>query len=758
MEVVKKLVKRVPGAYRVRNILFRVIGKFSGSYHGVPFETPCERPAPLRIDAAKLRERYQRSGAAEREDTFVLYRVIGNDLVPRHAKGQSKENLAFILEHEPELPGCEKRFVVNRIVDPKEERAIIGMLEQAGMPYLHIPFDWDEYREVSWNIVGSPSEYAPFSPFFLSLSDMDKSRVLMSLYRNKNNYVMNNNGARNAALQEGKEIAKWVLPWDGNCFMTVDAWQDIVSDITREPEFPYFLVPMARLTNNEGLLQAGFRPPAEEEPQVAFRYDSKEEFNPAWCYGRRPKVELFWRLGVPGQWDSWRIEPWDLPCPAYAEEAGAVGTAGWVARLFSGQAHLEGEKNGLVDRGLARNEAIASLLERLDSQALASNIAPARPCFISCLHQEDARHEGIPPELSHPLKEAAQGACQRGPYSVVDKQTLPPSKNLHDYWHPAPYYWPNPIPIPGLPYLPKDGKRVPGTRLYEPMSDNYDRTRLQRLFDDTFVLSLAGGVWGEQPFDQHAAKLVRRWFIDPETAMTPHLRYAQVRRGWNKNQGTSSGLIEAKDFYYFLDAIRLLEARGALTADDSNVFRDWLHRYLHWLRTSPQGIKERASRNNHGTYYDLQVGAIAVFLGEDKLLRETLRDSRFRIVQQFTPDGQQPEEMKRTTTAHYCCFNLQGWIHLAELAESCGEDLWGFEGPQGQSIRKAMEWLLPFMAQEWPYQQIDEFDRERFYPVYYAYRGRYGIPSSLEAVSVPPKVDIKPLFFPHDGIRPFWQL
>ncbi|SEM11544.1 alginate lyase family protein [Halomonas daqiaonensis] len=722
----------------------------------VPVSFPFERGAPDASSVVEAKKNYQHSNITQKDETFVLYRIIGNDLVPRHAKGQSRQNLAFILDHEPELPGCEKRFVVNRLVDSEEERAIIGMLEAAGMPYLHIPFSWEDYRATSWDVGGVPSEYAPYSRGYSRLSDSEKRRVVMRLFRFKNNYVMNNNGARNAALQDGKKLAKWVLPWDGNCFVTSAAWQDIVRDVTARPECPYFIVPMARMTDNDALLAEEERPVAIEEPQLIFRSDSQEGFDPECYYGRRPKVELFWRLGIPGVWDKWAIEPWDLPCPEYSQEAGVYAKAGWVARLFSGQAHLENTPKGVVDRGVARNDAIAGLLEHLDEQAFQAHYQASNTCFIgspSTMQRSFSNDQA----LYSTLREAAETALGRGPYSVVDKKTLPPSNNSHDYWHPAPYYWPNPIPIPGLPYWPRDGKRVPGTRLYEPMSDNYDRMRLQRLFDDTFVLALAGSATANGRFDVHAAQLIRRWFLDPESAMSPHLEYAQVRQGWNRNRGSSSGLIEAKDFYYFLDAVRLLEQRGALSASESAAFREWLAQYLHWLRTSPQGVRERASLNNHGTYYDLQVGAIAAFLGEGKLLRHTLLDSRCRIVQQFAADGAQPEELKRTTTAHYCCFNLQGWIHLAQLAESCGEDLWGFEGPQGQSLRKAMEWLLPFMGKAWPYQQIDDFDTERFYPLYHAYREHYGIPPGLEHIEVPAKAAIKPLFFPHDGIRPFWQ-
>ncbi len=278
------------------------------------------------------------------------------------------------------------------------------------------------------------------------------------------------------------------------------------------------------------------------------------------------------------------------------------------------------------------------------------------------------------------------------------------------------------------------------------------------MFDDTLVLTLGGRFFSEERYLRHAAKLVKTWFLDQNTAMRPNLRYSQVRRGWNKNQGTSSGLIETKDFYFFLDAVKILESLGALSIGQVREFKVWLGEFLNWLLTSPQGVKERRAKNNHGTYYDLQVSSVSAYLGDERLLKEIFHDARGRIVYQFSANGEQPEEMKRTTTAHYCCFNLQGWIHLAQLGESCGEDLWGFEGPQGQSIRKVMEWLLSFIGREWPYQQINEFDRERFFPIYYAYRDRYGMPADFEHVEIPEKEAIKPLFFPHDGIRPFWQL
>jgi hypothetical protein len=364
----------------------------------------------------------------------------------------------------------------------------------------------------------------------------------------------------------------------------------------------------------------------------------------------------------------------------------------------------------------------------------------------------------IPAQLLAKLRATADEALTRGPYSVVDKLSLPPSGNRHDYWHPAPYYWPHRLRWRGMPYVFRDGQRVPGTRLYEALSDNYDRTRLQRLFDDTFVLALAWHHTGEAHYAKHAARHVRSWFLDAGTAMNPHLEYAQVRWGHNGNRGSGRGIIEMKDLYYFLDGVRLLERGEFLSCGEQGDLRTWFARYLDWLRNNEQGRGERATSNNHGTYYDLQVVAIATYLDELGIIRETLRDSRSRLLAQFDPSGAQPEELKRTTTAHYCCFNLQGWINLATLGEGAGEDLWSFQGHDGRGIRRGMEWILSHVGQEWPYPQLDEFDAERFAPIGHVYTGKFGRLLPALNVVLASTADIKPLFYPHDGIMPFWQL
>ena len=351
----------------------------------------------------------------------------------------------------------------------------------------------------------------------------------------------------------------------------------------------------------------------------------------------------------------------------------------------------------------------------------------------------------------------ADEALNRGPYSVVDKRSPPPSGDFHDYYHVAPYWWPNPDTHDGMPYILRDGHRAPGTHLYEPESDQYDRTRLQRLFDDTTILALAWMATGELAYAEHAARLVKSWFISPKTRMNPHLRYAQVKPG--RGEGSRTGIIEAKDFYFFLDAVRILRDASTLSVADHDSFAEWLREYLQWLLTSKQGREEQRAANNHGTCYDLQVASIAAYLGDLSQLLDTLRASQSRILEQFLPNGEQPHEMKRAITAHYCCFNLQSWVNLARLAERCGSDLWNQLAPDGRGLQSAFEWLLPYMAKaDWPWRQEEPFDRERFIPLCFAYWDAYGDASPIGIPASPESSLVKPVFSPHDGISPFWQL
>ncbi|MEL6940847.1 MAG: alginate lyase family protein, partial [Cyanobacteria bacterium J06598_1] len=215
------------------------------------------------------------------------------------------------------------------------------------------------------------------------------------------------------------------------------------------------------------------------------------------------------------------------------------------------------------------------------------------------------------------------------------------------------------------------------------------------------------------------------------------------------------GIIDTKDLYYFLDAVRLLRQGNAWSDADHQQMKAWCQAFLDWLRHSPQGQAERFAENNHATCYDLQIVALAGFCDDAQTLFKTLEYSKLRIAKHFDPTGKQPQELKRTDTLHYCTFNLQNWTTLAKIAEQVGVDLWHYTAPKGESLAKAFEWLLPYYQQPWPYAQNKAFNLERFLPLYYiAFDAYPSLKNRLPLKQLPPINDISP--HPYTGIPSYW--
>ena len=135
---------------------------------------------------------------------------------------------------------------------------------------------------------------------------------------------------------------------------------------------------------------------------------------------------------------------------------------------------------------------------------------------------------------------------------------------------------------------------------------------------------------------------------------------------------------------------------------------------------------------------------------------ETLARAQSRIGSHFAADGSQPHELQRKTTQHYCCFNLQSWINLSELAMRWNVNFWTYEPPGGGSLERGIRWFLGFRQSRWPFPQKDAFDQDRFLPIWFAARDRIGDldPTGLSETAY----EAKPLFHPHDGVRPFWNI
>jgi hypothetical protein len=289
------------------------------------------------------------------------------------------------------------------------------------------------------------------------------------------------------------------------------------------------------------------------------------------------------------------------------------------------------------------------------------------------------------------------------PGSVMDKAFMAPSKNKHDYMSLAPYFWPDPSKPDSLPYIRNDGHR-------NPMIDKItDKKNLVDLGHHTQILALAWALTGQEKYARKATDYLRTWFVDTATRMNPNLDYAQAVLGVNNGRGI--GIIETIALTYVVDAVGLLSNTKSFTPADHAAITAWYNQYLNWMLTSKNGMDEHKALNNHGIWYDMQIMSFSLFLHKQAFAKDYALTILKRIPVQFEIDGRQPLELERTTALGYSTFSLEAWFKTAILAERVGVDIWHYQTADGRSIRKALDWLIPYATGEkkWTYQQIKEY-------------------------------------------------
>jgi len=374
--------------------------------------------------------------------------------------------------------------------------------------------------------------------------------------------------------------------------------------------------------------------------------------------------------------------------------------------------------NGLITMNAAdhsANQSIISILfSRADLLKIRKYVAEKNLRFLPAVEN---------------VKQKAEVALSAGPWTVVDKKQIPPSGNKHDYMSNAKYWWPDPE-NPDGPYIRKDGLTNPHTRT----SDKADRADLS---DAVEALGLAYFFFADERYAKKAAELVRVWFLDEKTYMSPHLHYGQAIP--NRIEGRPFGIIETRQFIRIVDAVELIRNSPHWTNEDHTRLQAWFARYLDWLLTSDHGKKEGSNGNNHETSYTLQVCAYAIFAGKTEIALDQFENHfKQNIIQMIEHDGAQPRELERTKSLHYSLMNLSLMMQICELALQYDINLYDFETPDGRSVRKAFDFLYPVITgnKEWTYQQIEKShpDYDELFYILRTARKRFGLKNNEEII------------------------
>lgn len=314
------------------------------------------------------------------------------------------------------------------------------------------------------------------------------------------------------------------------------------------------------------------------------------------------------------------------------------------------------------------------------------------------------------------------------PVSVMQKTGMPPSGDRHDYMSLAPYFWPDPSRPDGLPYINKDGLVNPEVRAYT------DKINLSKLCENVYILALAYYFSNEEKYAEHAARLLRVWFLDTATRMNPNLNYGQAVKG--VTDGRAAGLIDSRHFIFLIDGIDLLKTSRSWTAQDQASIKEWFSAFLDWMRTSKIGLDEMHAKNNHGVWYDAQSLAIALFVDSIALAGRIALSAADRLDKQMDTSGLFPLELARTTSLHYSVFILNAFIVVAELSERTSVNLWTHSTPSGKSPGKAFDAILPFIdgSKNWTGPQITPFNYSDAVPILLLSRSHFHCLTCMDAI------------------------
>ena len=285
---------------------------------------------------------------------------------------------------------------------------------------------------------------------------------------------------------------------------------------------------------------------------------------------------------------------------------------------------------------------------------------------------------------------AADAFLDEPPITLTAFKAERSAGGIHDYFSQADYSWPDPTKPDGLPFVNRDGWSNP---------DTFQRHRwaMVRLARGVGALGAAYKITGDRKYADHALSHLRAWFVAPETRMNPSLLYSQAILGSVTGRGV--GIIDTIHLIEVSAAIEVTSARGALAPADAQPIKAWFRDYLTWLTTSDYGIDERDRGNNHGTCWVMQVAAFARLLGDEPQLAYCrTRYKTWLLPNQMFQDGSFPLEMRRTKPYGYALFQLDQLATVAQILSTPGDNLFAFTLADARSLKKAVDYMYPFIA------------------------------------------------------------
>jgi hypothetical protein len=688
---------------------------------------------------------------------LILYRIIGNDLLLDQA-GQEEtiHAVRFLLDHEPALPGLEKRWLFNRIASPATGNRLRNLIEAAGQRVDQLVFDEQRFMRLSGDYSRPPAEALALFATPFKTTQGENEVQLSSIVRHRLRYLFNHHLARNHAIFLGLAAAEWVLICDGPVYLQEPAWQRL-RQLSCLDDLQHISVPVLEVHQHHHLL-------------VPLHQLACNQRQPQMCFSRRSSLR-FGRssssLSSNGSASLSRngLHSWPFPCveeehrnplrqgsapatvPAQADRVASSVHGSWLLALAPAVSADCPQSNGSgpslspaqfslsVERSLLQNHTQRSSrlcwrgLDQSDSRlaqgrfaGLFALVAELTPCVQSM----------PPPRLSGLQPIAGASACNDY------RQTVPP--------------WQTESAADALlcRYRCRNVAELADT-LARPTG--HDRLELQRLIHGLSILSLDLLVRPNELSTLKVRALIHAWFVAPETRMEPNGLFAQVVTGMQM----ATTLIAAtsfRDFFVLLEALRLLLDLQVLHSGDVDALMVWFADFLGWLTDDRPALFSNAVASHIQTYHSLLVLACSLFLERFDMAALYIDQLPTLRACQFHSDGSPRQTVWLVPGPHGRLLNLQAWANIAVLTSPLQLNLLSKNGHKGCVLENVFERLNHDLHHLYAHAFCDDVAvwmmiiKSMFGPLAHEW--------SAPVTGQPRNLPI--LTHPSTGIPPFWPL
>lgn len=308
---------------------------------------------------------------------------------------------------------------------------------------------------------------------------------------------------------------------------------------------------------------------------------------------------------------------------------------------------------------------------------------------VSCTSTHKKSTDSVAEPLREKVLELAEAQIAMRPVTVTSFIAERSEGGPHDFYSEGDYWWPDSL-NPDGPYVRRDGCTNPNNFVQH-------RHAMIRFSDIVANLTSAYLITDDEKYIKPVLEHVRAWFINDSTRMNPSLLYAQAIKGVATGRGI--GIIDTIHLIEVVQSLLRLREAGVLPEDVDRGTTEWLTAYIDWLTTHPYGQAEMNATNNHGTCWAMQAAMFAKYTGNDEVMKFCA--DRFKevfIPDQMADDGSFPQELARTKPYGYSLFNLDAMATICQILSDDKDNLWDYTTPDGRNMRKAVEFMCPYIA------------------------------------------------------------